>query len=87
MKSIERTLTVFALLAIAVGAGGMINPSVSGLYLAYFDRLSGSAVSLMNTAVFLFGSVLGVVSGLFYDGSLRPIIYTMAIAAIIPSDR
>ena len=60
----------------------MINPSVSGLYLAYFDRLSGSAVSLMNVAVFLFGSFLGVLSGLFYDGTLRPIVYTMATAAI-----
>ena len=48
-----------ALLAIAIGAGGMINPSVTGLYLAHFDRLSGSAVSLMNVVVFLFGSVLG----------------------------
>jgi len=71
------------LLAIAVGAGGMINRSVSGLYLAYFDRLSGSAVSLMNVAVFLTGSVLGVASGLFYDGTLRPVIYTMAVAAIV----
>lgn len=72
-----------ALLAVAVGAGGMINPSVSGLYLAYFDRLSGSAVSLMNTAVFLFGSVLGMVTGLFFDGTLIPIVVTMAVAATL----
>lgn len=81
---VELPLWAFAtLLAIAIGAGGMINPSVTGLYLAHFDRLSGSAVSLMNVAVFLFGSLLGVVSGLFYDGSLKPIVYTMALAATL----
>lgn len=72
-----------SLLAVAVGAGGMINPSVTGLYLAHFDRLSGSAVSLMNVAVFLFGSALGVVTGLFFDGSLKPIVYTMAVAVTV----
>ena len=35
----------------------------------------------MNVSVFLFGSVLGVVSGLFYDGTLKPVVYTMAVAA------
>ena len=72
-----------ALLAVVVGAGGMINPSVTGLYLAHFDRLSGSAVSLMNVAVFLFGSVLGVVTGVFFDGSLKPVVFTMAAAVTI----
>jgi DHA1 family bicyclomycin/chloramphenicol resistance-like MFS transporter len=72
-----------ALLAVVVGAGGMINPSVTGLYLAHFDHLSGSAVSLMNVAVFLFGSLLGITTGIFFDGSLKPIVYTMATAMIV----
>jgi len=72
-----------ALLAVTIGAGGMINPSVTGLYLAYFDRLSGSAVSLMNTTVFLSGSVLGLVTGLFFDDTLKPIVYTMAAAVVV----
>jgi DHA1 family bicyclomycin/chloramphenicol resistance-like MFS transporter len=81
---IEIPLWAFAtLLAVSIGAGGMINPSVTGLYLAYFDRLSGSAVSLMNVAVFLFGSVLGVVTSLFFDGTLKPIVYTMAAAVTV----
>lgn len=69
-------------LALVIGPTGMSNPSVSGLYLAHFNQLSGSAVSLMNVTVFLFGSVLGVASGLFYDGTLRPIVYTM-LAGIV----
>jgi hypothetical protein len=75
--------TLTGLLSIVIGANGMINPSASGLYLAYFDRLSGSAVSLMNVTVFLFGSALGVVTGLFFDGTLKPIIYTMAVAITV----
>lgn len=75
--------TLTGLLSIVIGANGMINPSASGLYLSYFDRLSGSAVSLMNVAVFLFGSALGVVTGLFFDGTLKPIVFTMAVAITV----
>ena len=84
VSAVDVPLWVFAtLLGITIGAGGMINPSVTGLYLAHFDRLSGSAVSLMNVAVFFSGSFLGVVTGLFFDGSLNPIIYTMAGAVTV----
>lgn len=72
-----------ALLAATIGAGGMINPSVTGLYLAHFDRLSGSAMSLMNVTVFLSGSMLGVISGVFFDGTLKPVVYTMAAAVTL----
>ncbi|MGI9327539.1 MAG: multidrug effflux MFS transporter [Pseudomonadales bacterium] len=76
--SIEVPLWLFtALLAMVIGPSGMNNPTVSGLYLFHFDRLSGSATSLMNVTVFLFGSILGVVSGFLYDGTLKPIVYTM----------
>ncbi len=71
------------MLALAVGSAGMITPSISGLYLTYFDRLSGSAVSLMNVTVFLFGSGLGVLSGVYFDGSLQPMVYTMFAAAFV----
>lgn len=71
------------LLALSIGPAGMINPSVSGLYLAYFDRLSGSASSLMSVSVFMIGAVLGALSGVFYDGTLRPIVLTMAAALLV----
>ncbi len=71
------------LLALSIGCAGMIGPSISGLYLAPFGHLSGSANSLISTASFLFGSVLGVVSGLLYDGSLNPIVITMAAGVLL----
>ncbi len=74
----DLSLWVFTgMLALVIGPSSMNNPSIQGLYLFHFDRLSGSATSLMSVAVFLFGSLLGLASGLFYDGSLRPIVYTM----------
>ena len=80
----EPTLWSFTpLLALGVGCAGMIGPSVSGLYLAPFGHLSGSANSLITTSSFLFGSALGVLSGLFYDGSLNPIVITMAGAVLV----
>ena len=71
------------LLAIAVGSSGVISPSVQGLYLAPFGILSGSATSLMNTSMFLFGSIMGLVSGLFFDGSLAPMVYTMLLGLFL----
>ncbi|MBH81504.1 MAG: hypothetical protein CMQ49_13440 [Gammaproteobacteria bacterium] len=70
------------LLALCIGAAGMINPSVSGLFLAHFDRLSGSASSLMSLTVFMLGATMGVVSGLFFDGTLVPVVLTMGAAVL-----
>lgn len=71
------------LLAFSIGAAGLIGPSISGLYLAPFGHLSGSASSLIATASFLFGSVLGALSGLLYDGTLNPVVLTMAAAVLL----
>ena len=80
----DASLWVFTpLLALSIGAAGLIGPSITGLYLAPFKHLSGSANSLITTASFLFGSVLGALSGLLYDGTLNPVVLTMAGAALL----
>ena len=71
------------LLALSIGCAGLIGPSISGLFLAPFGKLSGSASSLINTATFLFGSLFGILSGLLYDGSLNPVVLTMAGAVLL----
>ena len=79
----EPPVLVFApMIGLVVGCAGVITPSVQGLYLAPFKNLAGSAVSLMNTSTFLMGSLAGVLSGLFYDGTLRPMVYTMLAATL-----
>ena len=72
-----------SLLALSIGCAGMIGPSISGLFLAPFGKQSGSASSLINTATFLFGSLFGILSGVLYDGSLSPVVLTMAAAVLL----
>jgi DHA1 family bicyclomycin/chloramphenicol resistance-like MFS transporter len=71
------------LLALAIGTAGMIGPSVNALYLSIFDRLAGSAASLMATASFVFGGVLGALSSALHDGTLRPVMATMLLAVVM----
>ncbi|MEZ5598017.1 MAG: Bcr/CflA family efflux MFS transporter [Pseudomonadales bacterium] len=71
------------MLALGIGASGMIGPSVSALYLSMFDRLAGSASSLLATASFVFGGFLGAVSSYLHDGTLRPAMLTMLGAVVI----
>lgn len=79
----EISLIVFtALLALAVGCNGVINPSVQGMYLAQFHKLAGSATSLMSMAMFSFGSLLGLISSIFFDGTLTPTVFTMLAALV-----
>lgn len=71
------------LLALSIGINGLIGPAVSGLYLTQFKRLVGSASSLMGITMFLMGGILGAISGVFHDGTLKPMIYTMIGAIIV----
>lgn len=71
------------LLSLCIGCAGVIGPSVQGMYLAPFGKLSGSATSLMSMSMFLFGSILGVASGYFYDDTLMPIVMTMMAALVV----
>lgn len=65
------------LLAMVIGSAGLINSTLSGLHLANFRKLSGSAGALMSMATFSFGAILGALSGVFYDGTLVPVIAVM----------
>ena len=70
-------------LALAIGSVGFINSTLSGLQLANFRRLAGSAGALMSMATFTFGAALGALSSLFYDGTLAPVVYVMLGSSII----
>jgi MFS transporter, DHA1 family, multidrug resistance protein len=71
------------LLALGIGTAGMIGPSVNALYLPMFDRLAGSASSLMATSSFVFGGLLGAGAAYLHDGTLRPVMTTMLAAVIV----
>ncbi len=80
----DPTTSVFTpMLALGIGTAGMIGPSVNALYLPMFDRLAGSASSLMATSSFVFGGLLGALAAYLHDGTLRPVMTTMLAAVVI----
>lgn len=65
------------LLALVIGSTGLINSTLSGLHLANFKKLAGSAGALMSMATFSFGAALGALSSLFNNGTLVPVVGVM----------
>lgn len=65
------------LLALVIGSTGLINSTLSGLHLANFKKLAGSAGALMSMATFSFGAALGALSSLFNNGTLLPMVGVM----------
>ena len=61
------------ILALVIGSTGLINSTISGLHLANFKKLAGSAGALMSMATFSFGALLGALSSLLNSGTLLPI--------------
>ena len=68
--------------ALIVAAFGLTGPSGSSLFIRNYDRLAGSASSLYTTLLFSTGAAFGAVSGLFFDGTLRPMAFTMFVASL-----
>jgi DHA1 family bicyclomycin/chloramphenicol resistance-like MFS transporter len=70
-------------IAVIVGSFGLAGPAGSSQYIRHFGALAGSASSLYTTLMFGLGSLFGVVSGFFFDGTLRPMVLTMLAATVI----
>jgi len=70
-------------IAVIVGSFGLAGPAGSSQYIRHFGALAGSASSLYTTLMFGLGSVFGVVSGFFFDGTLRPMALTMLAASVV----
>jgi len=69
--------------AIIVSAFGLTGPAGSSQFIRNYDRLAGSASSLYTTLLFSTGALFGAVSGVFFDGSLRPMVFTMLVATVL----
>jgi DHA1 family bicyclomycin/chloramphenicol resistance-like MFS transporter len=68
--------------AVIVGSFGLAGPAGSSQYIQHFGAFAGSASSLYTTLMFSMASVFGAVSGLFFDGTLRPMAFTMFAASV-----
>jgi DHA1 family bicyclomycin/chloramphenicol resistance-like MFS transporter len=69
-------------IALIVAAFGLTGPAGSSQFIRNYDRLAGSASSLYTTLLFSTGAVFGAVSGVFFDGTLRPMAVTMFVASL-----
>lgn len=68
--------------AVIVASFGLAGPAGSSTYIRHYDKLAGSASSVYTTMFFSMGAILGAVSSLFFDGTLRPIAITMLCASV-----
>jgi DHA1 family bicyclomycin/chloramphenicol resistance-like MFS transporter len=69
-------------MAMVMASFGLAAPAGSSTYIRNYDRLADSASSLYTTLMFSIGALLGAVSGVFFDGTLRPMALTMLFAAV-----
>ena len=74
--------TVVPPIVVIVSTLGLIGPAGSARYMSFFQQLAGSASSVYTTMMFSFGGVLGAVTGLFYDGTLLPVVAVMLAATL-----
>jgi len=73
---------VVAAIGIIVASFGLTGPAGSAEYMRNFDKLAGSAASLYTTLLFAMGAISGAISGVFFDGSLRPMVFVMIVGSV-----
>jgi len=69
--------------AMILAAFGFTGPAGSSQFIRNYDRLAGSASSLYTTLLFSTGALFGAVSGVFFDGTLRPMAFTMLVGTVL----
>lgn len=70
-------------LMVAVGSMGMISPNTQACYLHYFGNNSGTAAALMGAIQLTTAGCMSALSTFIADGSLRPLVLTMGLCAIV----
>ncbi len=74
---------IVVILALSMMASGAIMPTAAGVYIGFFNRISGSASSLNSTAMFLIGSIIGALAAIISGDNISIIFAAMVASAII----
>ncbi|CAB5697151.1 Sulfonamide resistance protein [Aeromonas hydrophila] len=61
---------------------GLIAPNAAALALAGHAQHAGAASALMGTLIFVIGALCGVAVTMLHDGSMRPLVFIMAMCGI-----
>lgn len=80
---IDALALVVALVVVMMSTLGLVGPAGSARYMAFFEKLAGSASSVYTTMMFSFGGLLGALTSYFNDGTLLPMIGVMLAASIV----
>lgn len=74
---------VVTLVVVTMSTLGLVGPAGSARYMAFFEKLAGSASSVYTTMMFSFGGLLGALTTYLNDGTLLPMIGVMLAASIV----
>jgi MFS transporter, DHA1 family, multidrug resistance protein len=75
--------TVVPLIVVMISTLGLVGPAGSARYMGYFAELAGSASSVYTTLMFALGGIFGALVGVFYTGTLLPMLGVMAAASLL----
>ena len=82
LAGFESLWLVVAMLFVGYGFLGLIVPTTAVLALDAHGKIAGTASALMGTLQFVTGAVVIAVSGLFLDGTARPMLVAIALCAV-----
>ena len=78
-----RLATFVPFIVMMMSALGLVGPAGSSRYMSFFHKLAGSAASVYTTLMFALGGILGALTGVFYNGTLLPIVGVMLAASLL----
>lgn len=79
---VDSLAVMVVLLFIGYGFLGLIVPTTAVLALDEHGAIAGTASALMGTLQFVTGAVVIAISGLFLDGTARPMLVAIAVCAV-----
>ncbi|MES2186051.1 MAG: multidrug effflux MFS transporter [Pseudomonadota bacterium] len=83
LAGFDQLWLMIVLLLVAYGFLGLVVPTAAVLALDEHGEIAGTASALMGTLQFVTGAVVIAVSGLFVDGTARPMVAAIAACAVV----
>jgi MFS transporter, DHA1 family, multidrug resistance protein len=83
LAGVDRLDVMIGVLFVGYGFLGLVVPTTAVLALEEHGSIAGTASALMGTLQFVTGAVVMALTGLFVDGSARPMVAGIAGSAIV----
>ena len=83
LLGIERLDVMLVMLFVGFGFLGLVIPTTTVLALEEHGTIAGTASALMGTLQFVTGAAVMAITGLFVDGTARPMVAGIAACALL----